>query len=236
MATYVISDIHGEYEQYMRLLDQIRFSDKDTLYVIGDVLDRGPHPIKVLQEMMKCPNVVPLVGNHEVMGIICLRFLQEEITEESLDHFINNDRVYQLMDWQRNGGVTTMDEFHELNLDEREDIISYIEDFSLYEEVTVNGKTYILVHAGLQNFSPMRPLYDYSLEELVWKSPDFEEPYFTDKYVVMGHTPTQLIETNPKPGYIFRKNHHIAIDCGAPFGGRLGALCLETGEEFYSIE
>ena len=36
-------------------------------------------------------------------------------------------------------------------------------------------------------------------------------------------------------GYIYRKNNHIAIDCGACFpGGRLAAICLDTGEEFYS--
>ena len=55
-----------------------------------------------------------------------------------------------------------------------------------------------------------------------------------DTYVVTGHTPTQHIAGNPKPGYIYRKNNHIAIDCGASLpGGRLAAICLDTGEEFY---
>ena len=40
MSTYVISDIHGNYEAYMRLLEKIRFSESDTLYVLGDILDR----------------------------------------------------------------------------------------------------------------------------------------------------------------------------------------------------
>ncbi len=54
-------------------------------------------------------------------------------------------------------------------------------------------------------------------------------------YVVTGHTPTQEIAGNPRPGYIYRANHNIAIDCGACFpGGRLAAICLDTGEEFYS--
>lgn len=233
MATYAISDIHGEYEHYMRLLERIRFSEEDTLYVLGDVLDRGPHPIKVLQEMMKCPNVIPIAGNHEAMGTACLRFLQEEITEESIA-FISMDLVNQLLDWQRNGSVTTIDEFHKLDPDARADIISYIENFSAYEEVAVNDKSYVLVHAGFQNFSPVRPLCDYSLDELVWERPDYEKPYFEDKYVVTGHTPTQIIGSNPRPGYIYRANNHIAIDCGAFYGGRLGAICLETGEEFYS--
>ena len=47
MATYVISDIHGEYERFMELLEEIELKDTDTLYVLGDVLDRGEHPINV---------------------------------------------------------------------------------------------------------------------------------------------------------------------------------------------
>lgn len=48
-----------------------------------------------------------------------------------------------------------------------------------------------------------------------------------------GHTPTQVIKGNSRPGFIYQKNHHIAIDCGCVFGGKLACLCLETMEEFY---
>ena len=40
--TYVMSDIHGEYEKYLKMLDLIGFRDEDELYVLGDVIDRGP--------------------------------------------------------------------------------------------------------------------------------------------------------------------------------------------------
>ena len=73
------------------------------------------------------------------------------------------------------------------------------------------------------------------MEELVWERQDYERRYFEDKYIVTGHTPTQYIPGNPRPGFIFRKNQHIAIDCGAYYpDGRLAAICLDTGEEFYS--
>ena len=35
MATYVISDIHGEYERFMELLEEIELKDTDTLYILG---------------------------------------------------------------------------------------------------------------------------------------------------------------------------------------------------------
>lgn len=233
MSTYVISDIHGEYDAFMGLLEKIHFSEKDTLYVLGDVLDRGLHPIKVLLEMMKYPNIIPIAGNHEVMGITCLRFLLKEISEENISQ-LNEEIINDLLIWQQNGSMTTTDEFHRLDQDIRKDIVQYIENFSAYEEVTVNDTNYLLVHAGLANFSPDRPIYDYLIEELVWEKVDYERQYFDDRYLITGHTPTQTIEGNPTPGYIYRKNHHIAIDCGACFGGRLAAYCLDTGEEFYS--
>ena len=79
---------------------------------------------------------------------------------------------------------------------------------------------------------------EYTLKELVWDRPNYNRKYFEDILLVTGHTPTQLIdENNENPGYIYKKNNHIAIDCGASFpGGRLAAICLETGEEFYSSD
>ena len=65
MSIYVMSDIHGEDELFHAMLKQIRFSEEDTLYILGDVIDRGPNGIALLQEIMKTPNMVMLLGNHE---------------------------------------------------------------------------------------------------------------------------------------------------------------------------
>ncbi len=48
MATYVVSDIHGEYDTLMALLNKISFSEEDTLYILGDVVDRGREGVKIL--------------------------------------------------------------------------------------------------------------------------------------------------------------------------------------------
>ncbi len=48
MATYVISDIHGQYKMFLDLLDKIKLKDTDTLYILGDILDRGPIPLRHL--------------------------------------------------------------------------------------------------------------------------------------------------------------------------------------------
>ena len=234
MATYVISDIHGQYDEFIAILDRINLQDTDTLYVLGDILDRGPHPIRVLLKLMEMPNAICLVGNHEYMAVECLSFLMQEVTDRSLDE-LDHKTLDNLVTWQYNGAKTTLDEFRALSREMQEEVIDFIKDMSIYEELTVGGQGYLLVHAGLGNFDPARTMDDYSLHDLIWKEADYSQQYFDDKIVITGHTPTQFIKGNPKPGFIYRHQNHIAIDCGAYLpDGRLAALCLETGEEYYT--
>lgn len=236
MAVYVMSDIHGEYEMFLELLEKIHLKDSDTLYILGDAIDRGAHPIKVLLKMMEMPNVIPLIGNHEVMFMECMPFLLGEITKESLES-LDGEVLDKVLIWQYNGFLPTIKEFRQLDIEKQKDVLDYVGEFTAYEEVTVNGTNYLLVHAGLGNFLPDKKLEDYTLDELVWERPDYEKKYFEDTVIVTGHTPTQLIEDNPRKGYIYKNNNNIVIDCGACFEtGRLAAICLDTGEEFYSSE
>ncbi len=233
---YVISDIHGGYDQFLEVLDLIQLKDSDTLYILGDIVDRGPHPIKTLLKIMEMPNVVCIVGNHELMALDGLRFLNTQITTESVEN-IDAELLGSLIDWQRNGSETTIEEFWALDPEMRQEVIGFLMDFSMYEEITVNGQKYLLVHAGLGEYSPEKDIEDYSLKNLVWDRADYNTQYFDDTIVITGHTPTQLIEGNPNPGYIYRNINHIAIDCGCGMpGGRLAAICLDTGEEFYSSD
>lgn len=66
---YAMSDIHGQYEQFLTLLEQIGIRKEDTLYILGDVVDRGPEPMKILKYMMAHSNIIPIIGNHEVMAL-----------------------------------------------------------------------------------------------------------------------------------------------------------------------
>lgn len=219
---------------FMELLEKIGLKSSDTLYILGDVLDRGPHPVKTLRKLMEMPNAVCIAGNHEVMALHCLDFLMKEITELSVEE-LDREMLDNLLTWQYNGCRTTIDEFRKLDAPVKQEVIDFLKEFRLYEEVFAGGRDYLLVHAGLGNYSPEKDMEDYSVDELVWERADFDVKYFDDTLVVTGHTPTQVIRGNPAPGFIYRKNNHIAIDCGACYsGGRLAAICLETGKEYYS--
>ena len=171
---YVMSDIHGQYDQYIKLLKKINFNDNDVLYVLGDVVDRGPHPIKILQDMMLRFNVYPLIGNHEYMFLEVLQFLMNEITEESVQELEDHDERLEAMQlWLEDGGKSTLDEFMQLSREEMYDIMDYLEEFIAYEEVKVNNNDFILVHAGLDNFSKDRSLDSYDLYELIFERIDY---------------------------------------------------------------
>lgn len=233
MATYVISDIHGCYREFMELLDKIELSQEDELYVLGDVMDRGPEPIRLMQDLMARPNVVCIAGNHDLTMLLALRPLTVELTEESAAHLQPVD-LQNLLNWQMDGGDVTLKQFTALSKEEREDMLSFIEDFSIYEDISVNGKQYILAHGGIENFSPDKPLEEYDIADFVFARADYSKRYFEDKniFLVTGHTPTPLIREDKQP-LIFEGNGHIAIDCGCVFGGRLAAYCMETGKAIY---
>ena len=233
---YCISDIHGDYIRYTTMLKMIDFSEDDVLYVLGDILDRGNEGMKILLDMMLRPNVYPILGNHEYMAMQTLKWLSDDITEESLAT-LSSDKIEGINEWLNVGGMTTIDEFRKLSDDEKEMVLEYLEEFSLYEEVTVEDKDFVLVHAGIDNFSPDKDMEDYELYELIFNKPDYSQKYFEDKYLVTGHTPTRFIHdeiSDHSNNTVFIKNNHIAIDCGCGYDGLLGAICLDTFEDFYA--
>ena len=47
---YVLSDIHGQSRRFHSILSQIDLKDEDTLYILGDVIDRNPDGIRILRD------------------------------------------------------------------------------------------------------------------------------------------------------------------------------------------
>lgn len=229
---YVTADIHGEYEKYAALLEKIGLTQDDTLYVLGDVIDRGREGIRILRDMMQRENVYLLRGNHELMATHILRRLNVEITEENAQTQVDAALIDAIWNWRENGGDSTLNAFCALSAQEREDVLDYMEDTPLYAVEEAGGKTFVLVHAGLGAPCPGKKLRACTQEELCWQRPDFEKQYFPDDsvYVVCGHTPTQSVTGKTQ---IYQSHNNILIDCGAAFGGRLACLCLDTMAEFY---
>lgn len=145
---------------------------------------------------------------------------------------LDEEAIEMFENWMFNGGITTSRAFAKLDKSARDSIMEYLGEFELYEELEVNGNTFVLVHGGLVDFEEDKDLDEYDNHDIIWGRCDYARQYYKDKYLVTGHTPTYNIDENCK-GKIYSRNNHIAIDCGAVFGETLGCVCLDTLEELY---
>ena len=224
---YVVSDLHGCYDKYREMIEKLALKESDLLYVLGDVVDRGPDGIRILLDMNERSNVVFLRGNHDETAMKILRCLVDSAAKYDEDKLVS---MLQL--WVSDGGDTTLRQFMSISSKEKAKVLCYLWRSETHTEIVVDGRKYFLAHTvpekeRMLDFNACGP------EDFLMGEPDYERMYFEDKYIVTGHTPTGLIEET-YAGRIYQKHHHIAIDCGAVFdGGRLGCICLNTLEEFY---
>lgn len=233
---YAVSDLHGCYDKYQKLLETLNLGENDTLFVLGDVIDRGPNGFQIMLDIASRPNVVCLMGNHEAMAIDALPAIWDSL--EGNSRFLNLRDRGNVSLWFRNGGKISAQDFLWLDKPQRDTVWEHLLSLPLYWEVAAGNRKFVLVHGGLGHFSPSRSLENYSRDEIVWCRPEPDTVYFPDRCVVLGHTPTQLLYGaeghGSIQGKIYRAESFIDIDCGCVYpGGRLGCLCLDTMEEIY---
>lgn len=233
MSTYVMSDIHGEYEKFLSMLEAIHFTDEDELFILGDLVDRGPKPMELVLDIMGRANVFALMGNHDYIAYDILSRLNVEITDTNYTTQLDSVLMRCLLEWLANGGRSTFDGFHSLSADQKKDVLDYLFNLPLYEAVDVGDRTFVLTHAGLGNFRDGKKLHEYSPADLIEHRTDPEQELIKDPsvYMVWGHTPTMIYRGKPQ---IFCHGRNFCIDCGACFdGGRLACMRLDDLAEFY---
>lgn len=124
MATYVTSDAHGHVRALDRALELAGPGSGDVVYVLGDMVDRGPDPVGVLRLVRSLPNARVLMGNHERM------LLDTLMSEDEREVFI----------WEMNGGSTTARGLDSLASDEAADLIDWIAQLPLFDVVEVDDR------------------------------------------------------------------------------------------------
>ena len=121
---YVISDLHGyPFERFLELLEKAAFSAEDTLYVLGDVIDRGDDGVRYLLWMQQQKNAVLIMGNHEDMMLKC-DFLFKPTAKELMGKLDYEQRV-NLAVWMSNGAEPTVRGLFELGYEQRKAIYDY---------------------------------------------------------------------------------------------------------------
>ena len=214
---FVIGDIHSHYDEMMELFEIVQFDfDKDTLISLGDLVDRGPKPIEVVEEVMKIKNFIHILGNHDEW---CYQYL------------LNNNSPRE---WIVHGGQSTHDAY-ENNPEYRERHLSFFEKAKLYY---VDEKNRLFVHGGFNPEIPFNLQRDKK-ELLIWDRSLFQTAMKNEKKnrvfpefseIFIGHTPTQLIEENiPK-----KFGNLWMLDTGVYLSGKLTLMNIETREFWQS--
>ncbi len=222
--TYVIADVHGRADRFHSILRQIRFSDTDVLYILGDVIDRNPDGIPILLEVMAAGNMQMILGNHEYMMLNVVNAPEEA------------DLRSNMILWFYNGGEVTLQAFRKLPQEERERIVDYLEGLPLNLTLHAGGQDWLLVHGAPEaSYTADDAEYEDARMYAVWKRLDpFGENGFPDRIILCGHTPV-IHFRNRLPMEVVRHGNVVCMDCGCAFDeGRLACLCLETGEVTYS--
>ncbi len=223
---YVMSDIHGCYDKYEEMLQRINLGMEDTLYILGDVVDRGTAGIKVLLDIADRDNVILLRGNHDQAAAFFLTTFYMLVEPEAS---VGMSLSFEM--WLSDGGNATVNEFLQLSEDDKKKALDVIRKSLISKELEVSGQKYLLAHT-VPEIERLDGYENWSVDDFVMGEPDYEQVYFEDKIIITGHTPTGFIDATYE-GEIWKGNNHIAIDCGAVFGNPLGCLCLDTMEVFY---
>ncbi|MFC1602631.1 symmetrical bis(5'-nucleosyl)-tetraphosphatase [Pseudomonadota bacterium] len=104
MATYAIGDVQGCYNELQQLLEKIKFNPADdTLWFVGDLVNRGPHSLEVLRFVKGLGSAaVTVLGNHDLhLLAISQGNARYKDKAHTLDPILNADDREELIDWLR---------------------------------------------------------------------------------------------------------------------------------------
>ena len=149
MSTYVTSDAHGHLAALRRAVGASGFGEGDELYVLGDMIDRGPDPLGVISYVRNLPNTHVLMGNHEQLMLEAIGVVGHP-KDGAFD--LSGISAYDFgtwTDWTNNGGGTTLTQLERLCDEDFADVLSWVGGLPAFACVQAGERTYALTHAGI---------------------------------------------------------------------------------------
>ena len=212
---FVIGDIHSHYNEMMELFEMVQFDfENDLLISLGDLVDRGPNPIEVIEKLMEIGNFIHILGNHDEW---CYQYLRSNNPPSG---------------WISQGGFSTL-EAYTTHPEYKEKHLAFFENAKLYY---IDEENRLFVHGGFNPVVPFEKQRDKK-EVLIWDrfliqtAMKYEKKNKTIQdfsAIFVGHTPTQLIGENiPK-----KFSNLWMLDTGVYLSGKLTIMDIET-EEFW---
>ena len=221
MKTYIIGDIHGEFDKLMACLSSVNFDyENDKLIQLGDVVDRGSDSYMCIEELLKIKNLIAIQGNHD----------------ECWFNSLLNGTVERGELWKQ-GAMQTYQSY----LDHGVNPEIHLDFFKQQVKYYVDEKNRYFVHGGFNRHYPIDQQLDdtvYTWDRDLWncalsyKNMNETAQKFKFKIkgkpleVFIGHTPTMYwdITVPMKAANIWN------IDTGCGKGGILTIIDLETKE------
>ena len=232
----VTSDIHGYYYHLKNILKKVRFTKNDILFIVGDIIEKGPLCLKTLRyviQLCKDYTVYPLMGNVDATRLLMF----DDNSNESCEKFLEYIK-YMKKYW---GGCLFLDMCNELkiSIDNPSDIpnikeqlsMKFKEEFDFLHRLPtiIETQKYIFVHGGLPS-NAMDSFVGTEAFPYLKNDAFMEKGFEFNKYIVVGHWPVTLYNdkiasSNP---IINKKQKIISIDggCGLKRDGQLNALII----------
>ncbi len=150
VSTYVTSDAHGHVAALRSAIELSGFGDRDELYVLGDMIDRGPDPLGVISYVRSLPNTHVLMGNHEQLMLDAI----EAVGDPQNGAFdLSGISAYDFAvwtDWTNNGGGKTLEQLERLEPEAYAEVLAWVRSLDTYACVRAGERTYALTHAGIE--------------------------------------------------------------------------------------
>ena len=232
---YAVSDLSGCYNSWKKILDRIAFHDGDEMFVLGNILDQGKFPIRLLQDMAQRPNVFPIMGSAEYRFLKYMRNIPTDAQVSDFRKHLSKEETAGFSAWITEGGRNTFEQYMKHSPEDREAILDYLDEFVLYETAETPAGRFVMTHSGIDHFKAGKPLDSYDAADFLWNDAAPYQEYDSDFTVWYGHIPTMDI-VGGEAGKMYRTKTAIGIDCGVirhKEGGTLGCLRLDDLKEFY---
>lgn len=103
MAIYCVGDIHGCFNELKQLLRKIDFSPStDTLYILGDLINRGANSVEVLRYLMTLEGSAHcILGNHDIHTLAVATGVRNMHQQDTISQILHAPDANILLHWLR---------------------------------------------------------------------------------------------------------------------------------------
>lgn len=229
MATYACSDLHGQWSLWEQIKEYCQ--PEDTIYFLGDAIDRGADGLEILIDMCLDGRVVYLKGNHEdMMYKACLCTLGYDFNEDfRWQDSLKGIRNRAMKIWDMNGNFYTAKKFFGQPYCRQMWILKSIERMPVkLKIINKNNQKIFFSHAGASQINyTFDEFCSFQDNPFIWDRGHFcQKIKEEDKewIFIHGHSPVkhlsyltqgQLSPKNILEPFIYAEGHKVDIDLGS---------------------